>query len=532
MQKVRTYIRQSSILPILLVLTVIAGALVTIFVFSLGIYHYDIWDYLEDIFWADATLRSGTPLNPSYIYYYTVPFGPNYIMAPFVSMLGTSVLANQLGMIVFLIIYVTLAFRLAKTLFPDEMRSRLIFVGVMSLFVYTYVGDNLLHHILPYGMAFLCTIGEISCIIEIDRKGKSVRDMLLLILLSLWSGLNGFSAVLSTLPVLAALALLSFINGTLFRKQNFGLLSVMFTSVVSGLLIYAYCDHAAVTLGKYKARFILNDASDVAYSITQKFIRDYLRCFSFDPKRDGMFSPRGIFALIKLAFAIALIVLPILLLKREKKEGYERDPEAKLLFLSSLFIIAVCTGEFILVREAVPRYLFNGILSAFTVLAYLFARYIKQTGKIVWVLIVCVFAMMMTAKTTLFTYREGREEQEKYIRISNVIEEEGLVRGYTLDRFYKVLDVISGGNCYNTVTLVDEEEGKVYIEQSGIYLWELNKPEYVKQYYFVVSKKDYEEYGELLGGWTEQKDIGDVYLLIYEISYWDSMFEFKELDIG
>ena len=50
-------------------------------------------DYVEGLFWADASIKNSSLLNPDYIYPYAIPFGANVIFIPFVYALGIS----QLG---------------------------------------------------------------------------------------------------------------------------------------------------------------------------------------------------------------------------------------------------------------------------------------------------------------------------------------------------------------------------------------------------------------------------------------------------
>ena len=207
-------------LPLILFCLVILSGVLCIFTFSTGINLYDLHDYIEGVFWADATLRSGSVINPDYVYYYIVPFGSNLIMAPFVAIFGVSFIANQLGMLVYYLIYLAVLFRLSRILFEENQR-RLIFCAVTSLFIFTYIGDNLLHHLLCYGIGFVCFLGELSCLIDLHRKKHSIRNLLLLAFFCLWSSSNGLvTAALSSFPVIFSLLLSGYKFKRIFSREK------------------------------------------------------------------------------------------------------------------------------------------------------------------------------------------------------------------------------------------------------------------------------------------------------------------------
>ena len=205
-------------LPLILFCPVILCGFLRIFIFSIGIFYYDIPDYFEGVFWAEATLRSGSVINPDYVYYYLVPFGSNLIMAPFVALFGVSYIANQLGMLVYYLIYLAVLFHFSGVLYKENQK-RLIFCAVISLFIYTYIGDNLLHHLLCYGIGFVCFLGELSCLVAISQKKQIVRNLVFLAFFCLWSSSNGpVTAALSGFPVMAALL----ISGYRFKNCSPG----------------------------------------------------------------------------------------------------------------------------------------------------------------------------------------------------------------------------------------------------------------------------------------------------------------------
>ena len=525
MQKLIESIKKGNTLCVLIFVLVLAAGLVIVFTFSSGMVSYDMWDYFEGVFWADATLKANAPVNPDYYYFYLLPFGSNIIMAPMIRIFGMSVLANQAGMIVFLALYIWLAIRLADALFPGDKKSILIFTSVLSLFFFTYIGDNLLHHLLAYGIAFVCLLGELSAVIRKENGRGAVTDTVLLIALSLWSGLNGFSAAISTVPVAAAYILMRLRDRDIFRKDSISVILMTTVPCITGLLVFMYCNTSAVS-GGYYTRLLFDNVDKIVENLTQDTLISYLCCFSFMPDNVPLFSKRGIDLLIKLAFAMATLLVPAFLIIRERREegNRERDTDRELLFISCFFVAAVCLAQFVLMESSTLRYLFNAILCLFIVFAYLFTKYIKKKEDVIALLLLFCFVIYMCAESVLYTFPRGQEKRSEMEAISDLILDEGLTRGYICSRYWKVLDITSEGKCCNTTVCVDREKKTVSIEKDRIFSSELEKPDDTDRFYIVTKQSSFEEDSEILAGWSRKIPVSDVYVLIYDIDCWDSLF--------
>ena len=504
---------------------ILIAGVVSVFTFSTGLFHYDMWDYYEGVMWADATLQAGSPVNPDYIYFYLLPFGSNIIMAPLVALLGKTVLANQLGMLLYLALYFWLALRLADALFPADRRSILIFVSVLSLFFFTYMGENLLHHLLAYGIAFVCLLGELSSVIRAVNGRGTVSDTAMLIILSLWSGLNGFSAALCTVPLVAAYVLIRIRDRSVFKKDSIKMILLTSLPCLAGLFVFMYFNTVAISRGMYHQRLIFDTVDNIVKNLTQDLIADYLGCFYFVTGYEPLFSKRGIFLLVKLAFAIASVLIPIcLLVKQKKEEGEERDDNRELLFLSCFFVTMVCMAQYVIMESSVLRYLFNAILCLFMIFAYVLTKHIKKEGDAVALLLLVCFVFMMTLKWVCYNFPEGQEERSKIEVISDTILDEGLSIGYICDRYWKVIDLTSKGRCYNTTVSVNRENKTISIEKDRIFTYELEKPRDVDKFYIVTEMYTFEDDKDILAGWSKQIAVSDVYVLIYDIDCWDSLF--------
>lgn len=528
MKKITENLRSSRFLPLMMSFLVIVSGLLTIFTFSKGINSYDLHDYIEGVFWAEATLKSGSLINPEYVYYYIVPLGSNVIMAPFVRLFGLSLLANELGMIVYFVIFLAVLYRLSASLYA-ELRYRLVFCTVSALFIYTYIGDNLLHHIISYGIGYVCFLGQLSCLIDI-RKGRNVRrSAVLLVILSFWAASNGIvTAALSVLPVMLGLFLANYRSGTLLKKEDLRVCLPVIIPAIAGIVLYRVCDSKALSLNMYEARFLLNDAEGLVSSMTGRILQDYLKIFYFNPPAISAFSLNGIFYLIKLMFAAAVIILPVFLYAGNRKKGDRPFAgEDRYMTAAACFItILISFAQYVVFRRVTQRYLFNGILSVFLLLALLYADQLKRSGKMTGTMVLSLFVLMYTGKMLVFTFPESSRYEKVYLDTLAYLQDNGLTYGYTIGRNYQVMELYTNGE-YKVYKLdFDDEADRYYISYDRIYTEELKRPEGIDRFYIIRNTPEDEDkprYVLLENNYTEKTVIGVNNIYVFPIEDWDKV---------
>ena len=524
-QKSSGTLKRMDVLSFFLFLMVAACGFVCIFTFSTGINYYDIWDYYEGIFWSEATIKAAAPINPEYVYFYTLPFAANFIMAPFILLFGPTVLANQLGMTAFFLLYLAVSLYLAGTLYPEDRKSRYLFTGLMTMFVYTYVGDNLLHHILMYGIGFVCTIGELACIIRIGRQEKTGRNIVILSALCLWSALNGFSAVLSTFPVLVAFVVIHYRNHTLFRRDRLMFLPAIMVLTAAGLIVFRYFDSIALSLDQYSERLLLDTSAHMVKHLTQTLPADYLLLFHYAPKRTPVFSAEGIFKLMKLGLAVLVAAVPYFLGRKEKEAQPEQNEEVQqFLVLTNVFIITICIVQYSLTVSSNHRYLFNAVLSLFMLSAFRYTEYLRKKENLVSMLFITGTVILLSINTVFRTFPAGLKNRAVYDQLYSVLEQEGLSYGYAFARTWKVLDITSEGKCRVSTITADRGAKALRIDFDRIYLEELRKPEGAQRFFIIAGSWDTAQNIKYLKGSVAEREVNDLTIYIYDISKWDTMF--------
>ena len=516
----------SESLLILLFFLVLFSSLILIFTFSPGIMYYDVYDYCEGLPLADATIRSRSLIHPDYIYYYTLPLGPNVLMAPFILLFGYTMRANQAGMIVYLCMYLGVMYKLSRALYEDR-KSRILFCTVLSLFVYTYIGDNLLHHLLAYGIGFVCFLGELACVIEIRRQQNIRWNTILLVILSFWSSANGISpAALSGLSILAAFLLPGILNGKWHTKENLQILKIMIPSTIAGLGLYLYLNSTARTMNEYVNHFILDDAYAVVFRLFINTLSDYLKLFYYDPADIPLFSLSGLLHMIRLCFAITVLVLPVWISRKYSVKTTMGEDRA-LIFMSCGMVWLVCLAQYLLMTSSIFRFLFNGVLGLFLICAVLFTDYREKIPAGIPVLAALI--VLMTVKTIVVTYPNGLTVLKRYEDLNELLNRENLPVGYCFSQNPRPVEILSQHKNNVYPLYFDENTEKFKVSYDRTYTWNQHKPEGIDRFYiaFDATKpidKYYSGLGQILLDSCREKIVfNNLTLLIYDIEDWESV---------
>ena len=313
------YNKINFIFPYLAFIFLVACGVLVIFSYSLGINYYDYYDYYEGVFWAKASIDAKAIVNTDFSYYYFLPFGANLLMIPFVKFFGVTYLANQLGMVLFFIIYLLTVYKLSRSIFKETYKQ-LIFCVIALLFVYTYVGDNLLHHILGYGIGAVCLMGELSCIINIKNNKNIKTNYLLLVIYLLWGSSNGlFTIALANAPVIASLLIYDFLNKIKLDKKQLVLYTVLLLTTLIGFIVFKHYETLAISSVGFDSRYEFGSLDRIQSNINN-IIKDYIRISIFnDTEYIPFFSGRGVFTMFKIVLSLMILLYPTVIIYRQLK---------------------------------------------------------------------------------------------------------------------------------------------------------------------------------------------------------------------
>ena len=520
-----------SLLPYLIFILIIVDAITVIFSFSAGINYYDVYDYIEDVTWAEASIKANAIVNKEYIYYYLLPFGPNLIMYPFVKFFGFTFLANQMGMIVYLAIYIMVIWRLSTCLY-DKLPEKLIFCSLASFFIFTYIGDNLFHHILIYGIGFVCFVGELACIIQINNNNKKPFNYFLLIIFSLWSASNGIAGTaLSSFPILLSLLFVGYKDYMNKKEINISPFVVIMLPSIIGLSVFNYFNSTVLTLHQDENRMILDSAASLVKRINNTLLFDYLQIFYYHPDQESLFSAGGIWELVKLGFSLLVLIIPFFK-KIKIEEGIhsnKQNKDSQIIYCACVIVMAVSLAQYLLVTSSVQRYLFNGILSLFMIDSLIIVNYYKSGKSHCIPLLLLLVLSLFTFKTLFYTYPAGLTVKEKYEKVESILKENNMNYGYVLDRRWKIVELISKGKNRNTPIFYDKAKHKYYVRNDRAYLSERLKPEAIDHFYIISDQESKDKWEiELLEKAIKKTRYEEYMIYVFDIEAWDEMFFIKE----
>ena len=185
---------------------------------AFGIVQYYIWgnafitefqaDCTDTLFWADASLKSGSLFDPEFDYAYRLAFGGQWLFMPFLKAFGIGIKALRCGMCLF-----TVIFTLALILFFRSMHcswsvsfaeTALMLLAVCAV---KKTREIFFGHIIHYSLAvvylllafvFLRTALEGS-----SRKKRILSAVMLTLVLSMCSANGTVEMLYVTLPLLA-----------------------------------------------------------------------------------------------------------------------------------------------------------------------------------------------------------------------------------------------------------------------------------------------------------------------------------------
>lgn len=514
------------IVSFFVLIIVIFSGVVSIFTYGLGINSFDANDFFDGEIWAIETLKSGKIVNPSFYYPYIIPFGANILLLPFVKMFGIGMLANQLGMLVFYIIYLFAITSLAKSLF-DDFNYRCVFITISSLFVYMYAGENILHHILYYGLAYVCSVGALSCVINIINSKNKVMNYVGLIVWCLWSSSNGIATVaLTNCALLGTVGIYILIKNknlkSVFEKNNFILLLTITVTTIFGYVLYIFVTRNALDLGGVSSRFSFVDLNSMIKNITTYLMNDYFRCFYAPLDEISLTSFNGLVVIAGFIFGLitlfSFIVLTIINIKKYN-DSY------LLILLNSMFIMLVCMGEYILTSSN-ERYLFNIILFSFILCSIniVLAFKNKILSKLViigYVCLICAFSIK-----NIYLFFRNWNIYNNQLKVVETLEDNNLEYGLAKNPF--IYNIISKGQI-KCLSINEVSMGKV-INNTDFDFYKNGCPKGTKEFFMLFPKS---RYNVLLVGHEDflnnakntivVKD--EYYIIIFDIEYWNQIGE-------
>lgn len=328
-------------LPIILSLT---AAIYYILGPAEGYLHADCSDSL---YWANASYESGNVFDPTYRYAALLPFSAQLWMTPLVAVFGFTMTAQNIGMIIFVLIF-------AASLFYFCYRAEMslgwctLSVGVTLLVLCSSdkLREIMLGHVIYYSLGLVLFFLIAGLSLAVSKHGTALLQtdsherypyarvgfwvsLGLLIFVSAGAATDGSQIlVLSTLPALGGVAAERFFSGRrrLLSRQNAGALIAILgiiAGTLSGTVVLKLLTADSISADKYTGAYSVFQSSSKWLDSFHKFFQSYFELLGISVS-DGaaLVSTESVGVILRIALAIFLLVLPFVMLLLYRKLCY------------------------------------------------------------------------------------------------------------------------------------------------------------------------------------------------------------------
>ncbi len=342
-------------------------------------------DKVEGLLWSEATLQSHRPLNPSYSYPYAIPYGSNILLAPLVHFVGLKLISNQIGMFLFSLVILGVAFFFARSLSCDRQTAALG-AAIVFLSFRSSLGANLLHHILFYQIGLVCGMGMFAVVFRAYRRGSLTTNMsLLLACFAAWSAANGgISIALGAMPVVIALAVVRCQDrdGS-FRKVFWPCLGRVGVGFLIGLAAYLWAMRSIEETGYIDEtgsfKFQNLDKCLESLSLLPKHWLTLFLTHKIGGVEIGTLE--GVETTFSLVMAVIIAVLPLFFLFRYAKLSLCKQA----VFIYGVSIWMLCLAQFVFFRGPLDRLLYSGLFANYIFLSVVVVEYRMSTLRHQWI---------------------------------------------------------------------------------------------------------------------------------------------------
>lgn len=388
-----------SILIALPVILAVSAAVYYILGPAEGYFHADCSDSL---YWANASLESGSVFDKTYNYAALLPFSANLWMTPLIAAFGFGMTAQNIGMIIFVLVFcASLIYFCRKAGMSIGWCSLTTGIVLMILASSDKLREIMLGHVIYYSLGLVLFFLMAGLSLSVTERGgrllllpakdspvKSrvmfVLAVVLLFAVSAGSATDGTQMlVLATLPALGGIAAECFFDGKkgLFSRKNTPTGIVIVTIIAGtlcGTLLLKFFTREGITAGYTNVYSTYSDIGSWV-SNAQKFSTDYLKLLGVSAKQgENLFSLESFMSLIRLATGILLLVLPVVMLCFYRRIAYRGT---RVMLWSHIILSAALFFGYICGRLSNANWRLTPLIGSAAVLAVFAAWELSHAGR-------------------------------------------------------------------------------------------------------------------------------------------------------
>lgn len=485
-------------LPILLLAAVLGVVGYFILFPGWGYFHSDCAD---TILWAQAAYDAGALLNPDFEYACLLPFGAQLLMLPFIGLFGLSTTTQAIGMILFVLLLAGAAFWLARTMgWSVGWCAAAVAVPLLVVCGSEKLREIFFLHAIYYTLGCLFLLVGLALVNRLWRAVETPggTPVIWLELTGAWCllcALNGLpSLVLFSLPLLGAVVLERFFDSRtpLFSGNNRQILLLVALGLVTTLLGLAMGDLIAngIVAGYEDAYSTFSGSGNWVDNLLGLFPA-WIQLLGGDVKDGTAFlSADGILGLIRVAFALVLGILPVVMLFFYKRF----DRGLRLLLLAHWVQTALVVFAFVFGRLSAANWRLSPVVFTAALLAVGFCRYLfRERAGIRWggLVLAAVVAFCGINAVTVLRMPHDYKQDTGMNGLADFLVENDLTYGYADFWSASVLTVLSDSQVKVRNIKVEDGEIKKYTYQQEKSWYRQQETD--EHYFLLLSKAEYQE---------------------------------------
>lgn len=300
---------------------------------ALGLVSYYIWgpspgeyfaDTADTILWAQASLDAKSLLNPNFTYACFLPLGGHLLMLPFVALFGVSVTANLWGMFVFALLFAASLWFFLKSI-PLSTAWSNVAAGLLLILLCASMKTREIFygHIIYYSLGLFFAFWGLGLVcrglrrLEAKPHAKQALPFCLLIFGCFGLGaVNQFEILaLFCLPAIGALLCERFFFlAKPSPAEKFATWAVLLSAALGALVGNGI---GALLVGgrtaAYASSFAEFSPPETWAANASLFFSHWSTLLGVSGGEASFSSPQGVEDLLRLAFAVMLLVFPVLL---------------------------------------------------------------------------------------------------------------------------------------------------------------------------------------------------------------------------
>ena len=517
--KRKTITAQDAHLCVSMVFAFLGFFTVLFYIFGPGV-GYMHSDCTDTILWAQASYDSGKWISPYFYYAAQLPFGGNLLMLPLIPTFGVSVMTHNLGMTLFLILFVVSIFLVSRAAgLPLAYRLDCIGLTLLVISSSEKMWEIFWGHVIYYSLGAMFLFFGFAILISVERRFREKKLTWYTLALAGFYFMcvtldGGQMMILVTLPLLGGFFLERFFDTeckfNCRENKAFGLIAIllMVASLLGLIWLRVFLNaQAAGYANAYSVWSNMNDWSQHLLDLPNA----WFRLFGVEIyERIPMFGVASVGYLLRLVTAFVIALLPIGLLIRYKQI---QDRPLKIFLWSHLILSAAIVFAFVFGLLYTANWRLAPIIASGLVLLVMTLGYeIKHHGVAQRLVLLATVPLVLTAflNTGVILGKGLYYNRDKAIyKVADFLEKNDLTYGYATFWNSQLLTVYTG-EAVRARNVSFDENGIHHENYQTSTTW-FGPQEGVDRYFVLMSTNEYKTWRNSESGKAELENKLEIY---------------------